>query len=133
MQIQPVRCGLIFVFVLLLVLLIHYFASQQRNSICERTQLEVLDIHPTTTPPATTQVPTPTKKVEVHANNVSHRLLVHQQLWGMQETDSWTHYFDILDEDRLAPLTKFAQQWIYQQLHPPKSECRSRKAEICVL
>ncbi|KAI8820097.1 uncharacterized protein EV422DRAFT_78522 [Fimicolochytrium jonesii] len=53
----------------------------------------------------------------------SHHTLVSTALYDQDSIDSWPDYFDHLDEDGLAPLTKEVQKWIWERQNPKEEEC----------
>lgn len=60
----------------------------------------------------------------------SHRLQVIESLYGVGpsfENRDWLDHLNLLDDDRLAPLTKEAQRYIYSKLHPDPNTCSRQK------
>ncbi|KAI8586596.1 hypothetical protein BDZ88DRAFT_509668 [Geranomyces variabilis] len=53
------------------------------------------------------------------------RLASIERLYAMGHVP-WLSYLDSLDDAGLAPLTKLAQRWIYENQHPPRKQCAKR-------
>ncbi|KAK6543174.1 hypothetical protein TWF694_007089 [Orbilia ellipsospora] len=53
-----------------------------------------------------------------------------ESLYGIKRAGSWQDHINSLDDDNLAPLTKWAQQYIYDYQHP--ESCEGKKFYVLV-